>query len=41
MTDVNNGLYMCTNEKSMNYGEYTGICCEDDCDDGEPYYENN
>ena len=30
-----NGLYICTNENSENYMEYTGLCCEDECDDGE------
>lgn len=29
------GLYICINEKSGNFGGYTGICCEDDCEDGE------
>lgn len=27
-------LYICVNGKSENFGEYTGICCEDDCKDG-------
>lgn len=31
------GLYICTNEESQNFMEYTGICCEDDCEDGEEY----
>ena len=30
-----NALYICTNENSENYMEYTGLCCEDECDDGE------
>ena len=29
-----NGLYICDNYHSNNFGEYTGICCEDECDDG-------
>ena len=32
-----NGLFICTNENSENYMEYTGICCEDDCEDGEEF----
>ena len=35
MQDVGAGLYVCSNENSMNYMEYTGLCCEDDCEDGE------
>lgn len=35
MEYVGNDLYVCTNENSENWGEYTGICCEDDCEDGE------
>ncbi|MGN0415987.1 MAG: hypothetical protein ACI4FX_10935 [Agathobacter sp.] len=31
------GLYICTNKNSQNYGEYTGLCCEDECDDGEEF----
>ena len=30
-----NGLYICANENSESFGEYTGICCEDECEDGE------
>lgn len=30
-----NSLYICTNENSGNFMEYTGICCEDECEDGE------
>lgn len=26
-------LYICANENSDNFGEYTGICCEDECED--------
>ena len=33
------GLYICVNGKSDNFGEYTGICCEDDCNDGEKDYD--
>lgn len=32
---VEDGLHVCTNKNSENYGEYTGICCEDECEDGE------
>ena len=28
-------LYICVNGKSENFGAYTGLCCEDDCPDGE------
>lgn len=28
-------LYICVNGKSENFGNYTGLCCEDDCEDGE------
>ena len=28
-------LYFCNNINSENFGEYTGICCEDPCDDFE------
>lgn len=27
-------LYVCMNKNSENFGEYTGICCEDECEDG-------
>ncbi len=30
-----NDLYICSNKNSENFGEYTGICCEDECEDGE------
>lgn len=33
-----NGLYICNNEDSENYMEYTGICCEDECEDGKDSY---
>ena len=33
------GLYICVNGNSESFGAYTGICCEDDCEDGESYYE--
>lgn len=26
-----NSLYICTNESSDNYMEYTGLLCEDEC----------
>lgn len=28
------GLYICVNGDSENFGEYTGLCCEDECEDG-------
>ena len=31
-------LYVCANPQSANYGEFTGICCEDECEDGEPEF---
>ena len=31
------GLYRCTNHDSVMYMTYTGICCEDECPDGEPF----
>lgn len=33
--DSMDGLYICVNGHSENFGEYTGLCCEDDCEDGE------
>lgn len=35
MDEFEDGLYRCTNHDSINYMIYTGICCEDDCEDGE------
>lgn len=32
---MGNDLYICVNGHSENFGEYTGLCCEDDCEDGE------
>lgn len=32
---IGSGLYICVNGHSENFGEYTGLCCEDDCEDGE------
>jgi hypothetical protein len=29
------GLYICVNGKSENLGNFTGLYCEDDCEDGE------
>ena len=31
------GLYICANERSESFMEYTGICCEDECEDGKSY----
>lgn len=33
------GLYICTNENSENFMKYKGICCEDECGDGEEYQQ--
>ena len=33
-------LYICVNGNSENFGEYTGLCCEDECEDGEELYES-
>ena len=27
------GLYICVNGNSEQFGNYTGLCCEDDCED--------
>ena len=27
-------LYICVNGNSENFREFTGLCCEDDCEDG-------
>lgn len=37
--DTMNQLYICVNGYSENFGEYTGLLCEDDCEDGESDYE--
>lgn len=34
MDEFEDGLYRCTNHDSINYMIYTGLCCEDDCEDG-------
>ena len=34
-----NGLYICVNSNSENFGQYTGFCCEDDCEDGKSMFE--
>lgn len=34
-------LYVCANPKSDNFGNYTGVCCEDDCKDGEGLTDDN
>ena len=28
-------IYICVNGTSENFGEYTGLYCEDECEDGE------
>jgi len=33
--DSMDGLYICVNANSQSFGEYTGLCCEEDCEDGE------
>lgn len=35
MNDSGGGLYRCANPNSENYMIYTGLCCEDECDDGD------
>ena len=35
MSDFEDGLCRCTNPDSIQYMEYTGVCCEDECYDGE------
>jgi hypothetical protein len=35
MSEFEDGLYRCTNHDSTNYMMYTGICCEDECEDGD------
>ena len=35
MEDFEEGFYRCTNHDSVNYFTPIGICCEDECDDGE------
>lgn len=32
-------LYICTNGYSENFGQYTGVCNEDECEDGEEFLE--
>lgn len=32
---LEDGLYICINERSDNFGGYVGVCCEDECEDGE------
>ena len=27
------GLYICVNGNSSNLGNFTGLCCEDECED--------
>lgn len=39
MGDFGGGLYRCTNHDSDNYMTYTGVCCEDECEDGERLVE--
>jgi len=36
---VESNLYQCGNPESQMYMEYTGLCCEDDCPDGEPLFD--
>lgn len=28
-------LYICVNGDSEHFGEFTGLCCENECEDGE------
>jgi len=32
---IDNWMYVCTNPDCASFGEYTGICCEDECEDWE------
>lgn len=34
------GLYRCGNTKSDRWNEWTGLCCEDECPDGEREVES-
>lgn len=34
------GLYVCVNGKSDNFMQFTGICCEDECEDGEEEWKD-
>ena len=31
--DTMGDLYICVNGNSANFGEYTGLCCDEPCDD--------
>lgn len=33
-----NNLYICVNGNSEHLGEFTGMCSEDDCEDGVSFY---
>ncbi len=33
--DTMDGMYICVNGNSGNLGNFTGICSEDECDEGE------
>ena len=33
-------LYICVNANCQNFGEYTGILSEDECEDGEDFEEH-
>ena len=39
--DTMNGLYLCVNGNSSNLGNFTGLCCEDDCEDCVKWGEND
>lgn len=41
MSELEDGVYRCTNNDSTNYMIYTGICCEDECEDGDYLDESN
>ena len=34
-------LYHCINSSSIMFGEFTGICCEDECKDGKYLEQEN
>ncbi len=39
--DTMGGLYICVNGNCENFGNYTGIMCDDDCEDGKSKNEKD
>ena len=39
MEEAHDSLYWCTNDESEHFHDYTGLCCEDECEDGEPEFD--